>query len=198
MTKQEQMPPEFQVKVQTLWWELDWLGKCIKQKLAAYSRSLHRESQNSSPFPMPTAPDLSGLSGPYADLVRELKLAPTERLLLISGLATSIDVGFWESEFGLDLRTKKPSRDWGLRSSSDGIALLPSGLTWLFLVAGKDKMKRFEAGEWFMGGHPLYDHGIVELAEPALGSNIMSGEILVNPAWVFHLAYGKEKPALAS
>ena len=180
--------------------ELNWLCKLIR------FRKNESESKNSfttdngvrgiSEIVELSPPDLRNEHSVYAKFVYEHELSFELRLLLILTLANHISPKVLAAEFetekgGYTDTWLKNVRTLGGASSNGGNSwFLPSGLTYLFIVAGADWQQRLSAQQVFFSPNVLAEKGIIQLEPHYRGEPTLSGGLVMNEDWVEYLTVG--------
>lgn len=117
-------------------------------------------------------PDLTGDPSVYAEFVKYYGLSTDERLLLMLALTPHIQPHLLDVFFSLNKNTGRGYTEFGGIKGERHGGFLPTIETALFLLAGNDLVKRFQAGKYFEPDHIFFAHGILvsptdnNIAEP--------------------------------
>lgn len=156
---------------QNLLLDLEWLEKCIDNTL---------NTSNNSNFSLPEYT----LESPstYAQFITQNNLTVEDRLLFILGLCTSIKPTFLEKKFNsMHSSTSHgtSSLAYGGLTGKNFRGFIPTGETFLFLVAGNQTEKRLEAIR-LLKDSPLILSSVITFGESFPGEPLLSGPIIVN------------------
>lgn len=157
-------------------------AQCIENEIAWFRRLLdlrlkwHAEGQtNGDPLRTHEPPELPVGWAPYADVVREFKMEPAERLVLILSYIPHVRPDVLDPFFIRNQSLERRFTEFGgLVGLSHG-GFLPTGETAMFLLAGEDVGARLRFHRLFSHQHFLYARNILRLdhrhqEEPPLSS----------------------------
>ncbi len=130
------MPPDNNATILTN--ELDWLRQVIERRLRLYFTN--QLPGKDAVFPPP--PAMKKTSTAYGDFVRNQKLNPAERLILILSLAPSLQPELLDAFFAKNTTYDKKFAEFG-GITHQGTSFLPTVETALFLLGGTNLGERF-------------------------------------------------------
>ncbi|MCP3166775.1 ATP-binding protein [Myxococcus qinghaiensis] len=135
-------------------------------------------------------PRLPKKATPYSDVLRELKLQPPERLLLVLAYLPHVQPAALDPLF---IRNQALDRRFtefgGLAGSSHG-GFLPTGETALFLLAGEDLSKRLSHHRLFHPEHPLLARRVLRLERRHPDEPPLSAALQLTPEYLERLTTG--------
>jgi hypothetical protein len=172
--------------------DLDWFVEVIDARLQSYFRAAELAV---APTDIPPPP--LGHSR-YADCVRELGLAPAERLVLLLALIPHVRPQLLDVLLSRNDVTERGYTEFGgVRGNTHG-GFLPTGETAIFLLAGDDLATRFAVSRFFDGEHVFAQHNVLHLAA-APGEPPLSGTLMISDEYLTRCTLGVErKPAFSS
>lgn len=137
--------------------ELQWLEAWIGWRLA---RDFSIEGSEPSER-APAAPPLA--NGPYGKIVRDCGLDERARLVLALALAPHLAPHALDPLLLVNQATGRRFTEFGGQSGQSHGGLLPTAETALFLVAGRDPVRRLAARTLVQPDHPLFRHRLLRL-----------------------------------
>jgi hypothetical protein len=175
--------------------ELAWLEAVMSARFAAYGG---QGGEGETPPEPPGPPSLARASGPYAELVRELNLAPAERLVLALALAPYLAPAALDPFLLTNQATGRRFTEFGGLTGQSHAGFLPSAETALFLLAGEDRAARLAFDDLFAPDAPLVRRGVlvVDLRHP--DEPPLAGALRVSAPGMHLLLKGAEFVARAS
>ncbi|MEW6428988.1 MAG: ATP-binding protein [Thermodesulfobacteriota bacterium] len=169
--------------------ELDWLTAVVNARLACY---LGNEEGGADPVP-PPPPDLAASSSPWAVFVREQRLAPAERLVLLLALTPHIRPQLLDVLFSRNEATGRGFAEFGgLQGACHG-GFIPTGETAAFLVAGDDLAGRFRLLGLFDGDHLFARGNVLHLATAASNEPQLSGALVLSREYLYRFTTGSQR-----
>ena len=171
---------------QTLSEELSWLQSVLETRIQSYFQP---GDAATSIFDLPL-PDLSRNTSAYGQLVRELGLDTSERMVLILSLAPHIKPEILDLFLIQNPTTNRGYTEFGGRVRGDRAGFLPTGETALFMLAGGDLEARFKGAEIFNKNHPFFEQHILEFDEIGTGGIRMRGQLNVSEELLERLTTG--------
>jgi hypothetical protein len=142
--------------------ELEWLRAVIELRLRLHAGE-HEPCDPLAVCPAPALPERGG--SPYADVARELGLAPAERLVLVLAFAPHVRPDLLDPFFIQNRALERRFTEFGgLLGLAHG-GFLPTGETALFLLAGDDVGARLRRLPLFSHEHPLYALHVLTLEQ---------------------------------
>jgi hypothetical protein len=170
--------------------ELNWLRDVIRKRLGATSLHNSISSHNTLPpnelLEEVTSPELLTCNSRYGSFVIDNALSDQARLLLILALANHILPDRLSSLFKHFERAGHLRPEFGAVSGINFSGFIPSGLTYMYLVAGYDLEARLEAQQIFTEGHVLARENVLTLESHYQGEPSLSGRLIVHEHWVEH------------
>jgi AAA+ superfamily predicted ATPase len=167
-------------------YDLEWLGQVFGKQLEAYFggspvKTIEHPKVNRAHF-----------SDEYAIFVRDEDLLPEERLLLILALAPHIRPAYLD-----DLLSKhvKQSGDFPQIGGGRGKhfrGFIPTGETFLFIIAGAHDKQRIETKQWLHPEARLFSKRILHLEAVSSGEPSASGKITVDTEFLEWFLFGKK------
>lgn len=179
--------------------ELSWLSAVVEARLNAH---FHPGPGLIDPLAIPP-PTLAGSESPYARLVREGRLPPPVRLVLLLALAPHVRPQLLDVLYARNEATGRGFSEIGGVASSQHGGFLPTGQTAAFLLAGDSLHARFRAMELFAGDSLLAREELLNLGPVGIGEPAAAGILTLSPM-LLHLltagtasrpAFGPEFPA---
>lgn len=183
--------------------DLDWLEEIIDRRFKftfvkeytappTYDRIGYKDIEEINP------PDLQKEGSTYAQFIYQNELSFENRLLLILSLAIHINPDFLdrhvasksdEFEDKLPVYSKSLNGLGGI-TSENFRGFIPTGLTWLFLLAGYKLQKRMEILTIINENHIFIKEKIITFAPTQPHEPVLSGAISINPEWLRLLTIG--------
>ena len=171
--------------------ELAWLDLVLQTRISLHfgQPSAHASIDEIIP------PDLTGDASPYAQMVREHGMSPSERLVLMLALAPHLQPALLDTLF---LRNKTLDRGFtefgGWKGRAHG-GFLPTCETAAFLVAGDNLSQRLALLRLFDESHFFRQRGILRVAHDAPGEPFFSAPLLVGSETLSWISTGvRHKP----
>ena len=166
--------------------ELKWLGQVIESRLNQYlqKKKPYREVDSITP---PTV----GEQSHYTRFVRDHKLTFNERLVLFLALVPHISPQFLDEAItgSLDQQGEFPQLG-GVRGKTFR-GFLPTVETALFLIAGDDLQKRFQAKDMFSADHLFSTRQVIHLSTSEDHEPVTSSRLILDPDYVELFTSGK-------
>lgn len=168
--------------------ELAWLEAAMNARFAAYGGSGSPEGEVALPPP----PPLRRASGPYASLVRELSLDPSERLVLVLALAPYVAPALLDPFLLQNQATGRRFTEFGGLSGQSHAGFLPTAETAMFLLAGGDRAARLRHEPLFARDHVLVRRGILLLDQRHPDEPPLAAGLRVSQAGLHELLRGED------
>jgi hypothetical protein len=166
------------------YYDLDWLGKVFANRLKAHFGG-HEHVQHEQPLDVE-----DHFADEYANFVQEQNLSVEERLLLILALAPHIRPAFLDEIIAANVSQSGDFPQIGGARGKHFRGFIPTGETFLFLLAGTNALARIEAKKWLHSDTLLYKMKVIYLESVPAGEPISSGKITVDAGeieiWVRH------------
>lgn len=170
---------EIGAKTEIIISELDWLDKIIQARVKEKYSQLSGESKNIIELLPP--PFIAAQESVYGDFVCSQNLRDEERFLLILALATHVKPDIFELH--LAGATNRAGRSLSIAGGLVGEqyrGFIPTGLTFLYLLAGRDTTYRLELIERLFSNNKLVKNGVISFNEQGIIDPILSGAIVLN------------------
>jgi hypothetical protein len=163
--------------------ELLWLDKVInaraKEKYHA-ANDVNKDILISLPPPI-----IESTTAPYADFIHRENLSPEERFLLILVLATHIKPEIFDSYLsGATNRNGKLLAIAGGLVGEQYRGFIPTGLTFLYLLAPRETQYRLQLIEHLYNENKLVKNKIIRFGEQGLADPILSGAIVLDSEYL--------------
>ena len=134
------------------------------------------------------APELNPKISLYANFVVYNKLSLEERLLLILSLCTHVRPSLIEEIF----HEHKPNGEQFFKNSDVGgikgenfRGIFPTGLTWLFLVSGRDFIKRSGYLQFLIRkSSPVFELKVVNLINNTITDPVANGQLTISDEYL--------------
>jgi hypothetical protein len=170
--------------------ELNWLAEIVQWRLQQHF--LQKGDKNTDDVHQTLLkPPKPGENEEYLKLIKNLKLADEERLVLILGLSPHISPNFLDEMIQKNLKNSGDFPQIGGTRGKTFRGMLPTGETALFLLAGNDQSMRTRVQALFAEEHQFARNRILWLEDVPRGEPRMSGRIVVNPDIVDQILTGK-------
>jgi len=128
---------------------------------------------------------------PFGEFIREHHPSYTDYVLLVLALAPHVRPAFLDRTIAA---ARPEGGDWPeLGGQRDPLsrALLPTGETAAFLLAGEELKPRFAVQRALSPDGWLVERGVLRLEEPAPGAPLLSGRLLIDPEYVQRFTLGR-------
>lgn len=191
------------INTQNLQADLDWLKDIIECRFdfSFFSKSLsYRKGEVTQNVEEINPPELQEKDSTYAQFVLQNELSLEDRVLLMLSIAPHIDPNFLDlclARRTQDADFKRNHKSYSLNLNEVGgvtgdnfRGFIPTGLTWLFIVAGHDLQKRMKALASVNRDHLLLNEGIITFKPAEPHEPILSGAIAIDPIWLRILTVG--------
>ncbi|MEM7367437.1 MAG: ATP-binding protein [Bacteroidota bacterium] len=172
----------------TLSTELHWFIQILNTRNAHY---FDQETDYPDIASIPV-PDISGGTSPYANWVRQFKLNPEERLVLMLALAPYLKPQILDIFFTKNAAYDRPFTEFGGVQGKTHLGFLPTGETVLFLLAGKDMDKRTRLQYLFDPEHVFRKQNILQFSPGGRGEPLWSGQLILSREALTYLTTGEE------
>ncbi|MFL5765216.1 MAG: hypothetical protein ACJ77K_14835 [Bacteroidia bacterium] len=188
------------VNTKNLQADLDWLEEVIDRRFKftftrEYIDSSTYENKKYNDIEEIGPPDLQEDGSTYAQFVYQNELNFENRLLLILSLTTHISPHFLDRHLAgkydeFKIKGSKSLNELGGITSENYRGFIPTGLTWLFLLAGHSLQKRIEMLASINENHLFIKDGIMMFDPTHPQEPVLSGAIGINPDWLRLLTIG--------
>jgi|ERR1041385_3232595 hypothetical protein len=163
--------------------ELNWL------KLIIYKRRKQLFSSEEPGFDLPEPQPANVNNSIYCEFLSLNKFSRYERLLLILALSLHIEPGFLDILTPNDMAPLSYTHLFG-QMSKGYKGIVPTGQTFLFLAAGKNKRLRFEVQSLLVKDHLFARQQILGILPSLEGEPIYSGKIIMSEFYVEFFTLG--------
>ena|ERR1041385_6414037 len=185
--------------------EIEWLKNIIVRRLnialdKPYTDNGNAERKKHSHVDDLLPPVLDDDESEYAALVKSRDLSVENRLLLIMGIVHHVLPAFYDrliiAHPDYAAAQKEPVRyktrfnELGGISSDNFRGFIPTGLTWLYLLAGDNLERRIELMTTMNKNNPLLADKIILFPPVKEFEPVMSAPIAVAHDWLRHLIVG--------
>jgi hypothetical protein len=168
--------------------DLAWLGDVLDARLSAHFRP---ENATRDPLSIPP-PRLDASDSPYARLLRDLDVAPEDRLVVLLALVPHVRPQMLDILYTRNEATARGFSEFGGVASTQHGGFLPTGQTAVFLLAGDSLELRFHAMQLFDGAHVLAKQNIVRVGPAVPGEPMLSGLLNISPEFLQRVTTGVE------
>jgi hypothetical protein len=204
-TKRKSMTNNIIINTKNLQADLDWLEEIIDRRfrftfIKVYAAAPTYENKKYLDIEEISPPNLQKEYSTYAQFVYQNELSFENRLLLILSLAPHISPNFLdrhvvgksdkvEFEKALSAYSKNLNELGGV-TSENFRGFIPTGLTWLFLLAGHNLQKRMEILTEINENHIFIKEKIIMFNPTHPHEPVLSGAIGIDPNWLRILTIG--------
>ncbi|QHS63700.1 ATP-binding protein [Chitinophaga agri] len=161
---------------------LSWLRDEMRKRLAQYF------GPENNVIPVIPDPDLtpgtSWTDAPIVKFINENQLDKEAQLLLVMAIAPHVNAVFFEEVINEFLVDKGDFPLIGCVKGTQFRGLLPTGDTFLFLLAGTDLSGRIEKMAYFSESHVFAKRHVLWLDKPEQGEPVMSGKIVLSQEYI--------------
>ena len=170
----------------TLAEELEWFTKVLETRLKLYfGHDCDYESIDQ------VAPPDVRKDSPYGDLVEQLRLDHSQRLLLILAIVPHIQPQLLDPFFVKNSTYDREFTEFGGQKGKNHQGFLPTGETALFLLAGDSIELRMKFQNLLDHNQPLISQKIITLEEVEGNDPALSGILTISENSLHHLRTGE-------
>ena len=171
----------------------DGLSDCLKFRTLENKRLAYRTSESQfAVFDRLSPPELEVTGSPYATFVQDQNLSAPLRFMLALSMVNHVLPELLTSEL-----KQGPAR-WDLHPEIGGVrgqnfpGFIPTGLTFVFLIARHIIQDRIAAQRFFVDHNPLSANGIILLEPHFKGETTLSGKLTIDESWLeFFLGFSE-------
>ena len=178
-----------QANAKTLEQELAWFDAVLNLRFTHYFGSPETQQATADVRSL-NPPDLSDDQSPYAQIVRDYKMGFDERLIFILCLIPhlrpqALDIFFTQSQ--VTGRTYTEFGGWRGKAHS---GFLPTAETAVFILAGQELNRRFDALQLFDETHYFLKQRLIKLEHQASGEPFLNATISVTAEFLHRCTHG--------
>lgn len=178
-----------QANAKTLEQELAWFDAVLNLRFTHYFGSPETQQVTADVRSL-NPPDLSDDQSPYAQIVRDYKMGFDERLIFILCLIPhlrpqALDIFFTQSQ--VTGRTYTEFGGWRGKAHS---GFLPTAETAVFILAGQELNRRFDALQLFDETHYFLKQRLIKLEHQASGEPFLNATISVTAEFLHRCTHG--------
>jgi hypothetical protein len=175
--------------------DLQWFSEVLDNRLKLYFKQTCPYNSIYELEP----PKFEEKESVYADFIHYYNLSFAERILLLLALVPHVKPELLDSLF---LTNESTSRGWtefgGIKGKNHG-GIVPTGETFIFIVAAGSLVDRFVLSAAFNADHVFSKHHILNLGPAPDGEPFLAGTINISRDILDHLTVGEvHKPVLSS
>jgi hypothetical protein len=167
--------------------ELDWFRGLLDVRFKAHAGAPLAGDllEHHPPPPLPEH------GSAYADVVRELKLGPAERLILILAYVPHIRPSLLDSFLVQNRSLRRRFTEFGGLSGLSHGGFLPTGETAMFVLAGDDLATRLRLLPLFSPDHWFYSRNVLQSAQRHPDEPALAAGLCLTPEYLERLTSGK-------
>ena len=164
--------------------DVDWLEYIIRKQVSASFKvsSKFEKVEQFDFYRSAPAPEANTLS-PYHNFISQNELADEDRLLLTLALVPHVYPHFLDQHLAAKVNEVRPESRSFIIGGAPGAffrGFTPTGLTWLFLVAGSEIALRLKALSHLTRRSKLCAHGTITFSGAKDNEPLFSGAILID------------------
>ncbi|MFK7907240.1 MAG: ATP-binding protein, partial [Chitinophagales bacterium] len=189
------MPTAYQKNAHILTTELSWLETIVNTRI-----QLHFDQETSyTSIEEISAPDLATYPSTYSEIIQHFGFGESERLVILLALASHISPHVLDVFFTLNPKYNRAYTQFGGVKGKAHSGFLPTIETAIFILAGKNIEKRFEAIKLFDEKHPLRRESILQLDKNPSGEPKTSAALNITEEFLSYFTSGERyKPDYSS
>ena len=168
--------------------ELDWFSHVLEARLRAHFGEPGVEADPGAIEP----PDLSSHESAYAKFVQHYELSFDERLIIVMSLMPHVRPQLLDPLLIKNAELERAFTEFGGVPAHDGF--LPNGETALFLIAGDDLARRFQAMPLLGPDHFFARHGILSCRPPGPNEPGIRGMLQLSREFLDFFTAGRASP----
>lgn len=174
--------------------ELDWLGQIIKARFDHYFQRTGGTAE-----PAIKAPDLNMDPSVFAATVKQLRLSPEERLILILALAPHVRPNLLDIFFTKNSDYDRGFSEFGGIKGENFGGFIPTGETAAFILGGDSLTARIRLLQLFDSTHTFYSQKVLKLDTTKDNEPRLSGVLAIEPDYIDLFTIGQtHKPTFSS
>jgi hypothetical protein len=175
--------------------DLEWFARVLHARVESYFGAARPAESVMCIAP----PDLCHSDSPYARFLREHKVPPAVRLVMLLALIPQIRPQMLDALWVRNETTQRGCTEFGGAAGTSHGGFLPTGETAVFLLAGDDLAARFSAMCTFDGDRFLARQNVLHLAPVPAGESPLSGLLVLSREFLHRFTTGQEsRPAFSS
>jgi hypothetical protein len=169
--------------------DLGWLERVLYARLKQYFGAADVPSEE----PLAIAPPALAEGSAYGRFVREQRLAPSARLVLLLAAAPHLRPQLLDVLWTRNETTQRGFAQFGGLQGAGHGGFVPTGESALFLLAGDDLAARLAMSGLFDAEAPLVRGGLLQLAPVAPGEPPFSGALVLSRELLHRITTGMER-----
>jgi hypothetical protein len=175
--------------------DLQWFKKILRTRSMLNSK---KECEYSDVFGV-EPPLLNGRGSPYSVFIKEHHLSFEERFLLVLSMVPHLKPELLDVFLQRNNNTEQIYTEFGGKKGKSHTGFLPTGETFMFILAGTDLEMRFRLLSLFHEGHIFFKEKFIWLDDVEKGEPFLNGYIVASDEMLdlFTLGYVK-KPVFSS
>ena len=169
--------------------DLDWFTRVLDARLKGYfgGAAAHRIRWRIAP------PPLDAGRSEYARFVRESRVPPSTRLVLLLALIPHVRPQLLDVLWTRNEATQRGFTEFGGMQGANHGGFIPTGETAAFLLAGEDLAARFAMTRLFEADQFLARQNVVHLSSVAPGESALSGTLMLSREHLHRFTTGLER-----
>ncbi|MCI5194755.1 MAG: AAA family ATPase [Candidatus Electrothrix sp. AW5] len=179
---------KIKANAETLHKELDWLQSVIEARL-----NEHEPEAVSVDTVLQAPPPLENNRSTYADIIREHRMNPAERLIMLLALTPHIRPQLLDIFLQPNPVLKRGYTEFGGIQGKTHSGFLPTGETAFYLLAGDDLGVRFACQHLFDRDHFFAQDNLLGLESAAEGEPRISGQLVLSDEVLDLLTAGERR-----
>ena len=179
-----------QANAQTLEREIQWFGELLNFRIEHYF-GVSTPEDSSADIRNLAPPDLTGDSSGYAEIVQRFNMGMDERLLFILCLIPHLRPQLLDIFLSPSPTTNRAYTEFGGWKGKSHTGFLPTAETAVFLLAGQDLSRRFDALRLFDDKHFFTKAGIIKIEHLAAGEPFLNAAISVSTEFLNRCTHGQ-------
>jgi hypothetical protein len=173
--------------------EIHWLSDVIDKRFKITFETSYSDQKKENGIRVIQPPGLEQKDSIYADFVMGNKLSFENRLLLILSLAPHIAPQLLDKKLPQKTdRSGRPLSEIGGVVGDTYRGFIPTGLTYLFLMAGYDIPARLELIEELYTKNGLIKTQIIHFSKTEPGEPLFNGTLVFNEPWLSQFITNKK------
>ena len=183
--------------------EADWLSNIIRERLKLFITNKN-DATSLEGIPTCIVPEHKDSNLAYTNFINENKLSFEERILLAFAAIPHIKPHFLLDHFtyrNFNVITKEYGIEFpeiGLIKSKNIELVIPTQLTFLFLLGGRSIKERLKTATLFNSKSVLIEKKVIHIERPASGEIMYSGKIILSQVYFDLFTSSMADPKISS